>query len=98
MVDRPPPHPALDGGSALQVALHGRQTMPDADLRAAIFERPLPPLPPSDQGSAFRRRIRMAEEADPSLAAHRTRGTLGYGGVGGGFDGGGGVGGGDGGG
>jgi hypothetical protein len=31
----------------------------------------------------------MAEDADPSLAAYRTRGAIGYGGAGGGFDGGG---------
>ena len=87
--ERRPTLPAFDGGSSLHVALYGRTTMPDTDLRESIFERPLPPLPPADRGSAVKRRVRMAEDADPSLAAYRTRGAIGYGGAGGGFDGGG---------
>lgn len=61
---------ALDGGCALAVALDGRQAMPDADLRAAIFERPLPPLP---RTSGMHRRIREAGLHDPSHAAFRTQ-------------------------
>jgi len=84
--------PTVDGSGALQVALYGRATMPD-HLRASIFERPRPPVPPGERGSAVRRRIRMAEDADPSLAAYRTGGAAGIGGalgMGGGDGGGGG--------
>ena len=97
LAEQPPVDRALDGGSSLRVALFGRGAMPDADLRASIFERPLPPLPPAERGAATRRRRRIAEDGDPSLAAYRTRNTAaGYGGAagfdggGGGFDGGGG--------
>ncbi len=34
------------GGSAVEVALHGRGAMPDARLRDEIFDRPPPVLPP----------------------------------------------------
>ncbi len=70
---RPPADPALDGGSALPVALHGRPAMGDADLRAAIFERPLPPVAPG----GFGRRLRQAEERDRFHADHRAHGVLG---------------------
>jgi len=96
LAEEPPTVRALDGGSSLRVALFGRDAMPDADLRASIFERPLPPLPPAERGAATRRRRQIAEDGDPSLAAHRARGASGYGaaagfdGGGGGFDGGGG--------
>jgi hypothetical protein len=73
--------PALDGGSALQVALYGRATMPDADLRASIFERPLPPLPPAERGADVRRRHRHSLDSDPTIAAYRTGGAAGIGGA-----------------
>ena len=37
---------APGGGSALVLALRGREAMPDAMLRAALFERPAPPRTP----------------------------------------------------
>lgn len=92
LTEHPPAVPALDGGSSFRVALFGRAAMPDADLRASIFERPLPPVPPAERGTATRRRRRIAEDGDPSLAAYRTRGATAYGGFGG-ADGGGGGGG-----
>jgi hypothetical protein len=94
--ERPPTIPAFDGGSALQVALHGRETMPDADLRTSIFERPLAPLPSAERGADLGRRRRDAMDGDPSIAAYRTGGAAGIGGaIGfGGGDGGGGGGGG----
>ena len=61
---------ALDGGSALQVALGGRDAMPDRRLRTEIFERPIPPLP---RTSGMHRRIREAGLHDPAHAAFRTR-------------------------
>ena len=55
---QPPVDPALDGGSASLVALHGREAMPDPGLRAAIFERPALPSatgpgvrPPAPRGA-----------------------------------------------
>ena len=87
LAEQPRAVPALDGGSSMHVALYGRGSMPDADLRASIFERPLPPIPPAERGAATRRRRRIAEDGDPSLAAYRTRGAAGYGGAAG-FDGG----------
>jgi hypothetical protein len=73
VLERPPTDPTLDGGSALQVALRGREAMPDTDLRASIFERPLPPVPPG----GFRRRLREAGDGDPFYADHRLPGTIG---------------------
>jgi hypothetical protein len=93
VLEQPPTDPAVDGGSALGVALHGRQAMPDADLRAAIFERPRAPVAPG----GIRRRLREAQDGDPFYASYRS-----YGAIGGaatiGFLDGGGAGGGDGGG
>jgi hypothetical protein len=93
---QPPVDPALDGGSALQVALRGRAAMTDADLRAAIFERP---ALPKASGREIDRRLRKVRRLsdDPAVAAHRTQTALG-GAAGFGFIGGGGDGGGDGGG
>jgi hypothetical protein len=93
---------ALDGGSALQVALRGRAAMKDADLRAAIFERPaLPKVPAREIGRRLREWRRLSD--DPAVAAYQSRtalgGAAGFGFIGGGGDGdGGGGGGGDGGG
>ena len=96
---QPPVDRALDGGSALLVALHGRTSMPDAALRAAVFERPS--LPKVD-GREIRRRRREAELRDPFAAAYHARGAVGGGAAigffGGGADVGGGGDGGDGGG
>jgi hypothetical protein len=89
--ERPPTEHSLDGGSALVVALHGRQAMADAELRTAIFERPLPPVVPG----GIRRRLKAAEVSDPWYTDYRGYGaiggatTIGFLG-GGGFDGGGG--------
>ena len=52
--------PPADGGSAVQVALHGRDAMPDAGLHAAIFEprcgrRRRPERPPPLPGRRPRR-------------------------------------------
>lgn len=68
----PPADRVLDGGSALAVALDGRQAMRDGDRRAEIFERPLPPLP---RTSGMGRRIRDAGLHDPGAAAYRTQQT-----------------------
>ena len=73
--------PPVDRSGALHVALYGRATMPDADLRASIFERPLPPLPPAERGAELRRRRREAMDGDPSIAAYRTGGATGIGGA-----------------
>jgi hypothetical protein len=78
VADRPPADPTLDGGSAFQVALHGRPALTDGDLRVAIFERPSPPSVPDGLGQ----RLRNADHVDPSTAAHLTRG-IGFGGGGG---------------
>ena len=75
---QPPVDRALDGGSALLVALQGRAAMPDAALRAAIFERP---ALPAATGPGLGRRLlearRLRESDDPTLAAHQTRNALG---------------------
>lgn len=60
-------HPPADGGGAVQVALHGRDAMPDGRLRAQIFDRDPVVLPP-------RSARRPSHEIDPSelaQAAHR---------------------------
>jgi len=67
--EHPPADRALDGGSALAVALDGRQAMPDPARRAEIFERPRPPLP---RTSGMPRRTRAAELLDAERAASRT--------------------------
>jgi len=69
VLEQPPRNPALDGGSALQVALHGRGAMPDRRLCSEIFERPLPPLP---RTAGMSRRIRDAGQ-DPTHAAFQTQ-------------------------
>ena len=74
LTEQPPATPALDGGSAIQVALHGRDTMPDAALRASIFEHPLPTVERGADPEDTRRRRREAADGDPSLAAYRTGG------------------------
>ena len=75
--------PAHDGGSALQVALHGRAAMPDADLRAAIFERPRRRSAPApDAAPAPRGPPRSPTTATRASAAYRTRGAAGAGGGG----------------
>jgi hypothetical protein len=92
---QPPVDPALDGGSASLVALHGRAAMPDPGLRAAIFERPaLPSAAGPGVGRRLREARRLRESDDPALAAHETRNAVfGAGAIGffdGGIDGGGG--------
>jgi hypothetical protein len=86
--ERPPVERALDGGSALAVALHGCEAMADAERRAAIFERPLPPV----VHGGIRRRRRAAEAGDPWHPDHHGHGAIGgaaaVGFLGGGFDGG----------
>jgi hypothetical protein len=71
--EQPAAGSALDGGSALRVALHGREAMPDAGLQAAIFERPLPPVAPG----GLRRRLRATQDGDPFHAGYRTSGVIG---------------------
>jgi hypothetical protein len=69
---QPPVDPAFDGGSAPMVALHGCEAIADAELRAAIFERPELPTLPSHEIS---RRIRKDRRPwdDPVVSAHQTR-------------------------
>jgi hypothetical protein len=78
---QPPATPALDGGSALQVALRGRETMPDAALRASIFEHPLPTVEPRARGAEERRRRQDVLDGDPTAAAYATRNAIGLGGA-----------------
>ncbi|SOD94019.1 TIGR04222 domain-containing membrane protein [Blastococcus haudaquaticus] len=75
LADDPGAARVLDGGhafqvAALQVALRGREALPDPRSRSEIFERPLPPLPRS---SGMDRRIRDAGLHDPGHAAFRTQ-------------------------
>ena len=70
----PPADRAHDGGSALAVALGGRQAMPDPARRAEIFERPRPPLP---RTSGTPRPTRAAEQLDAQRAAFDTHTALG---------------------
>jgi hypothetical protein len=79
--ERPPTLPTLDGGSAFQVALHGRESMPDADLRASIFEHPLPTVEPRARGAEERRRRQDVLDGDPAAAAYATRNAIGMGGA-----------------
>jgi hypothetical protein len=75
---QPPADPALDGGSAVLVALRGRDAMPDAALRAAVFERPaLPEASGPGLGRRLREARRLRDSDDPALSAHQTRNALG---------------------
>ncbi|UOY01088.1 TIGR04222 domain-containing membrane protein [Blastococcus sp. PRF04-17] len=75
---RPATDPALDGGSAIEVALRGRAAMADAGLRAAIFERPPLPQPSgADISRRLRDRRRLHESADPSWHVAQSRTALG---------------------
>jgi hypothetical protein len=91
----PASDPALDGGSAVVVAWHGRAAMADTALRSAIFERPSVPQPSAAEiGRRVRRRRWNLESDDPAFRAGHshtaTGGAAGFGGSdGGGFDGGG---------
>ncbi len=91
LVDR-----SFDGGSARLVALHGYEAMADAELRAALFERPS--LPKVDRRDT-RRRIREAARENRARAAYDIHnagaGGAAVGFMGGGADGWGGDGGGD---
>ncbi len=89
----PPIDRALDGGSAVQVALAGTGAMTDADLRAAIFERPAPPKATGPEVGRRLREVRRRSD-DPAVSAYQARTALGgaaaFGfmeGVGGGGDG-----------
>ena len=85
---QPPVDRALDGGSALQVALRGRAAMTDAGLRVAIFERPALPKASGREIADRMRKVRRLSD-DPAVAAHETRnGVFGAGAIGF-FDGGG---------
>ena len=70
LADDPGAARVLNGGDALQVALRGREALPDPRSRSEIFERPLPPLP---RTSGMHRRIRDAGLHDPGHAAFRTQ-------------------------
>jgi len=90
LTEQPPATPALDGGSALQVALHGRESMPDTALRASIFEHSLPTVERSTREDRLRQRHEVLD-GDPAAAAFSSRNAIGYSfGVGGGDAGGGG--------
>lgn len=67
---RPPADHALDGGSALEIALHGRSGMADRRLCSEIFERSVTTL-----GPPGRRRTHDIDHSDPRLAAYRTGGS-----------------------
>jgi hypothetical protein len=69
---QPPVDPAFDGGSAPMVALHGCEAIADAELRAAISERPaLPTLPSREISRRIRKERRQWD--DPGVSAHQTR-------------------------
>ncbi len=68
---------SLDGGSAAQVALHGRDAMRDVQLRSQIFERSTTTLEPAPPHG----RARGIDHSDPHLAAYRTGGTAASAGV-----------------
>ena len=65
---QPPADPASDGGSAVLVALHGRDAMPDRRRCAEIFQRHETALAPAG------RRSRAVDHSEPHLAAYRTGG------------------------
>jgi hypothetical protein len=79
---RPPADPASDGGSALLVALDGRDHLPDQALHAAIFEPP--PVPVPDASQSRRRRLDVLR-GDAEHAAYDPRGGPGGGAAGAGF-------------
>jgi hypothetical protein len=81
LVSQPPTDPARDGGTAVLVALHGRERVSDAVLRSAIFE-PFPVPTVKERARGIRRRLDALRD-DPSYAG-RVGGTVGGGGDGGG--------------
>jgi hypothetical protein len=91
LAEQPPALQALDGGSGVPVALHGRAAMADAELRASIFERPaLPEVPAAEIGRRVRERRRLQSSDDPARhAAYGGAAIIGLGGAdgvdGGGF-------------
>ena len=82
LVSEPPRDPALDGGTALLVALHGRARLSD-DLRRSFLFEPVRVPTAKERAAGIRRRL-DGLSGDPSYA----RGGVGDGGVGGGGDGG----------
>jgi hypothetical protein len=82
LITTPPRDTVAGGTSALPVALHGREAMPDGALRAAVFERP---SRRSVDAREIGRRLRDAEYTDPVRAAYDARGVLGGGADIGGF-------------
>ena len=84
LVEKPPVFSVHDGGSAVQVALHGPRGMKDERLRASIFDAPRTTIPTGAAG--LRRRIDMSRRDAAYDSPHTGYGMDG----GGGFDGGGG--------
>jgi hypothetical protein len=68
LVADPPIFSVHDGGSAVQVALHGRQGMQDERLRASIFDAPRETLPTGAAG--LRRRISTSRHESPYDSPH----------------------------
>ena len=68
LIAQPPADPAGSSGSAVLVALHGRESMPDRRRCAEIFQRQETALAPAG------RRSRTVDHSDPHLAAYRTGG------------------------
>ena len=79
----PPADPAWDGGTAVLVALHGRDRMSDELRRSSLFEAA--PVPTAKERAAGIRR-RLDAERDDSY--HAGGGRMDFGGGGGGGDGG----------
>lgn len=73
---QPPVDRALDGGSAMQVALAGREAMTDAGLRASIFERPALPKATGPEVGRRLREVRRRSD-DPVVSAYQARTALG---------------------
>ncbi|RZU33164.1 uncharacterized protein (TIGR04222 family) [Blastococcus saxobsidens] len=69
---------ALDGGSAVAVARHGREFMTDTALRSAIFERPSPPpLGAAEIGRRIRQGRWNQESVEPAFRVHQSYTALG---------------------
>jgi hypothetical protein len=74
----PPADRALDGGSAVLVAQHGREAMTDTALRSAIFEQPSPPqLSAAEIGRRIRRSRWDARSGGAMFGAYQSHTALG---------------------
>lgn len=75
LTESPPADPAADGGTAVLVALHGREALTDRHLHESVFGPRPTPLAPAARTT--RRGQRDAGDGDPQRAAARQRAALG---------------------